>query len=208
MDKTLHTGTTTVGIVFKDGVVLAADKRATAGHLIVKKHIEKVLPIDEKMAVTTAGLVSDLQLLVRYIKSEIRLREQRLKRKLTPKEVAHLLSIAVYSNIRKFSPLMGVTHFLLGGYNNEPYLYEIFPDGSLTKVEDFVASGSGTEIVYGLLETDYKKDLTLEEAKELVKRAINASLKRDTGSGGGIDIVAITKEGIKRLEKKEIEPKL
>ncbi len=208
MEDTLKTGTTTLGLVYRDGVILAADKRATAGYLIANKHIEKVLPIHERMVVTTAGSVSDLQLLVRYIKSELNLREQKLKRVITPREAAHLLSAAVYSNVRRLSPITGVTHFLLGGFIDKPQLFEIFPDGSISEVKDFVASGSGTDFVYGVLEAEYKKDLSMEEAKELAKKAINASLKRDIGSGGGIDIVAITKDGIKYLEKKEIEPKL
>ncbi len=208
MNKKLETGTTTVGIIYKDGVLLAADKRATAGHLIANKHIEKVIQIDDNIAVTTAGSVSDLQLLVRYIKSHLRLKELSLKRKLTPKEVANLLSVAVYSNIRKFSPIIGVTHFLVGGYNGRPYLYDIYPDGSIVEVNDFVASGSGTELVYGLIEAEYKPNLSLEEAKELAKKAINSSLKRDIGSGGGIDIAVITKDGFKRIESKEIEPQL
>lgn len=204
----LKTGTTTIGIIFKDGVILAADKRATAGHLIAAKHVDKVLPLDDTIGVTTAGSVADLQLLVRYIKTQMSLKENRLKRKLLPKEVASLLALTVYSNIRKFSPVQGITHFLLGGYNGKPYLYDIFPDGSISEVEDFVASGSGMEIAYGLLETEYKKDLSLEDAKNLAVRVINASLKRDIGSGGGVDVVAITKDGFKRLESKRIEPRL
>lgn len=207
MDE-LKTGTTTIGILCQDGVVLAADKRATAGHLIATKHIKKVLQIADKMALTTAGMVSDIQLLVKWIKSEINLFELKTQRSPDVKEVANLLALIVYYNIRKFSLVPGVTHFLLAGYDNQPQLFDIFPDGSVTPVKEFVASGSGSELVYGMLEANYKKGMSIEEAQKLALKAINSALQRDAFSGGGIDIVLVTKSGIKYAVEKEIDIKL
>lgn len=204
----LTTGTTTIGIVCKDGVVLAADKRATAGHLIATKHIKKVLQIADRMALTTAGMVSDIQLLVKWIKSEINLFELKTDRSPNVKEVANLLALIVYYNVRKFSLVPGVTHFLLAGYDNKPQLFDIFPDGSVTPVKDFVASGSGSELAYGMLEANYKKEISTEEAQKLALRAINSALQRDAFSGGGIDIAVITKTGVKYTMEKEVDIKL
>ncbi len=191
----LSTGTTTVGIVCKDGVILAADRRATAGNLIVDKKVDKVFQVSDKIAVTVAGNVSDIQLLTNYLRAELRLRRIRSGRATTVKESAHLLSRWVYSIIRS---QYGVCHFLMGGYDHTHALYDIFPDGSLTKIEDFVASGSGSVIAYGLLEDAYKEGLSLDEGKELALRAINAALQRDSASGNGVTLFIITKDGVRR----------
>ncbi|RME31163.1 proteasome subunit beta [Candidatus Woesearchaeota archaeon] len=197
----LSTGTTTVGIVCKDGVILAADRRATAGNLIVDKKVEKVFPVSERIAVTVAGNVSDIQLLTNYLRAELRLRRIRSGRHPTVKESAHLLSTWVYSIIRS---QYGVCHFLMGGYDRTHALYDIFPDGSLTKIDDFVASGSGSVIAYGVLEDAYKEHLTLEEGKALALRAINAALQRDSASGNGVTLFVIDKHGVRKDVAKTI----
>ncbi len=201
----LKTGTTTVGILCKDAVVLAADRRATAGHLIVDKKVEKVVPVTDQIAVTTSGSVSDLQLLLKYLKAELKLRKIRTSRESTVKESAHLLSAWVYQILRS---QMGVCHFVLGGYDKEAKLYDIFPDGSLTDINDFVASGSGSVIAYGLLEDQYKADMTAEEGVQLALKAVNAALQRDSASGNGITIYIINQDGIKRELEKELNTRL
>ena len=128
-NNTLH-GTTTLGLVCRDGIVIAADKRATAGHLIVNKNAEKVHQIHKNMAVTLAGTVSDAQLLVKLIKAELALKGIRSGRDPTVKEAGNLLAGLVYSNIRKMSMIPGVSHFLLGGKDTDGFhLYDIFADG-------------------------------------------------------------------------------
>ena len=123
-------GTTTVALVCKDGIVMAADRRATAGNLIVNKKTEKVQLINEKMVITMAGTVSDAQLLIKLIKAETNLKKIRSGRMPTVSETANLLANMVYSNIRKFSLITGVSHFLLGGTDDGGYhLFDIFPDG-------------------------------------------------------------------------------
>lgn len=205
----LKTGTTTVGLICKDGLVLAADKRATAGNLIVDKKALKVHIIDDQFVVTTAGSVSDIQLQLKLLKAELNLKNFRTNRKATVKEAANLLSSMVYNNIRIPSMLPGITHFIVGGVDNTGfYMYDLFPDGSLTLIDEFIASGSGSVMAYGVLETLYKKDLTVAEGTELCFKSINAALSRDNASGSGIDIVTITKDGIKNVMNKELVNKI
>ena len=210
MDEQLKSGTTTVGMVCKDGVILAADKRATAGNLIVTKHIEKIYEINEDLAITMAGTVSDAQLLAKLIKAELKLKEIRTGRKATVKEAANLLGGMVYANIRKMSLIPGVSHFVLGGRDEKgTEVWDLFADGSVTKVDDYISSGSGSVMAYGVLETLYKKDITIEEGVKLVVKSINAAMQRDSASGGGIDVIAVTpKDGIKRVLKKELDVRL
>jgi len=203
-DKNLmKTGTTTVALVCKDGIVLGADKRATSGYLIANKSFDKVMQITNELAVTVAGTVSDVQLLVKYIKSELKLKEIRTSRDNTVKEAANLLAMMVYGNIRKFSVIPGICHFILGGKDNSGlYLYDIGPDGSIAEIDDFVSSGSGSVMAYGVLETLYKKNMSVEEGVKIAVKSINAALQRDIASGNGLDIVTITKDGVKKVMTK------
>ncbi|MBN1274868.1 proteasome subunit beta [Candidatus Woesearchaeota archaeon] len=202
----LKTGTTTVGIVCKDCVILAADKRATAGNLVVDKKTKKVVPINDRMAVTTAGSVSEIQLLVKYLKAELKLKEFRTNRSTTVKEAANLLGGFVYGNIRAVG---GISHFLIGGADNEDiHLYDLFPDGSVTYVEDFVATGSGSVFAYGVLENNYQEGLSEEEGVKLITQAVNASLQRDVFSGQGIDVFVIDKKGVREAYHKLLDTKI
>src|SRR3989344_3200053 len=120
----IKTGTTTVGIVCREGIVLAADKRATAGYLLVNRKEEKIIQISDNLAVTTAGIVSDVQLLVKIIKAQLKLDEIRRGKPVNVKEAANLLAGLLYSNIRKFSRIPGIAAFLLGGKDSSGfYLY-------------------------------------------------------------------------------------
>jgi len=201
----LKTGTTTVGIKCKDAIILAADRRATAGNFIVDKRVEKVVPVTDNIAVTTSGSVSDLQLLLKYLKAELRLRKIRLGRESMVKEAGHLLSAWVYSILRN---QMGICHFVLGGYDHAPHLYDIFPDGSLTECDDFVASGSGSIVAYGLLEDQYRKDLAVGDAVQLAVKAVNVALQRDSASGNGITVYVLDKDGVRCELEKEITTSL
>lgn len=205
-EKELKTGTTTVALVCKDGIVLAADKRATFGNLISYKKFEKIISITDKVAVTVAGTVSDVQLLTKLIKAELRLKDIRTGRESSVKEAANLLANMVYNNIRKLSLIPGISHFLVGGLDHGGFhLYDLAPDGSIVEVDDFVSSGSGSVMAYGVLETLYKKGISVEEGVKLAVKCVNAALQRDSASGDGIDIVTITKEGVKKAMTKEIK---
>lgn len=212
MSEQLKTGTTTVGVVCKDGIVLGADRRATIGEgagFIVNKDMPKIHNISDDMVLTMAGTVSDVQLLIKFIKAQIRLKRVRSTRELTVQETGNLLAGMVYENIRKFSAIPGVSHFLLGGRDKEGlHIYDIFPDGSVTEVKDYVSSGSGSVMAYGVLETLYNKSISVEEGIKIVVKALNAAIQRDTASGSGFDVVKITKEGIKKVIQKQIEIKV
>lgn len=204
-DDVLKTGTTTIGIMCKDCVVLAADKRATAGNFIANKKVDKVVPINDRMAVTTAGVVSDIQLLIKVLKAELKLKSIRVDREPSVKEAANLLTNIVYNNIRKYSAIPGITHFLLGGADaNSVQLYDLFADGSITEIDDFVASGSGSEMAYGVLESTYKKDMTEAEGVEMAIKAVNAAMQRDSASGEGIDVYVINKSGVRKAAHKKV----
>ena len=206
MEEKLKTGTTTVGIVCKDGIVLAADMRATAGTMIVDKRAEKVHILSDDFAATIAGSVSEAQLLIKLIRAELKLKEVRTNKKPTAKEAANLLGGLLYSSLRRPSMFMAVAHFLLGGKDNEGvHLYDLFPDGSVTKVRDFISSGSGSVFAYGVLETQYKQDLTVAEGIKLAVKAVNTALQRDSASGNGINVVVVTPKEIKQVMHKELE---
>jgi len=208
-NEVMKTGTTTVGLVCKDGIVLAADKRATSGYLISYKKFNKVMEITDNLAVTVAGTVSDVQLMVKYIRAELKLKKIRTSKDITVKEAANLLSMLVYNNIRKMSMIPGVSHFVLGGKDDTgTYLYDLSPDGSISMMDDYVSSGSGSVMAYGVLETLYKKDMSVEEGMKLAGKAINAAVQRDIASGNGIDIVTITKDGVKRAYTKLLDTKI
>jgi len=203
------TGTTTVGISCKDGIVLAADKRATSGYLIANKKFDKIINISDNIAVTVAGTVSDVQLLVKYIKAELKLKQIRTNKENMVKEAANLLTLLVYNNIRKFSLIPGISHFILGGKDESGfYLYDLSPDGSIADIDDYVSSGSGSVIAYGVLETLYTRNMSIEEGIKLAAKSVNAAVQRDIASGNGIDIVTITKNGIKKVFSKEIDTRI
>ncbi|MBS3170521.1 proteasome subunit beta [Candidatus Woesearchaeota archaeon] len=199
-------GTTTVGIVCKDGLVMAADRRATAGFLIANKKTTKVLPVSEHMAITTAGLVSDIQLFTKIIKAQIMLLKIRKGKEPTVKEAASLLANLAYTNIRRPSMIPGIVGFLFGGYDKSGYsLYEISFDGSIMPVEDYASDGSGSSVALGVMETLYKKELSLEEGKELAVKALIAAMSRDAATGNGIDVIVITPKGVEYAIEKEVK---
>jgi proteasome beta subunit len=204
----IKTGTTTLGLVCKDGVVLAADRRATAGHFISNKKTEKVFPIAENLAITIAGLVSDAQLISKIIKAELKLKKIRSGNNPSGKEAANLLAGLAYDNIRKMSMVQGIVGFLLAGTDSEgSHLYEIGIDGSMFEHDDFCSDGSGSVFVYGVLETGYKKDMTMAEGIELAKKSFKASISRDSASGDGFDIYFINPDGVKKVYSQKLELK-
>ena len=206
-EKVLQTGTTLVGVVTNDAVVIGADKRATLGGVfIAHKKFDKVFLITDKIAVATAGNISDVQLLLKITQAELKLKRLRTKTEPTVKEVANLFATLTYENIRKLSPLIAVTAFIIGGNDVKGnWLYEIGVDGSVAEYNDFVSVGSGSVLAYGVLESLYKKDLKREEAIQLVIKALNAAMQRDTGTGSGLDIVVIDEKGAKRVIEQEAE---
>jgi len=207
MMEQMQTGTTTVGIVCKDGLVLAADKRVTAGYLIANKKFVKVHQVADKIGLTIAGLVSDAQLLTKLVRAEIKLMEIQTHRKLTVKEASNLLAGMNYSNIRRPSMVAGIVGFLIGGHDDQDgfTLYNIGIDGSIIKKDDYDSEGSGSVFALGVLESDYRPGLSTEEGIKLVQRAVNAALQRDAATGNGIDVYVINEQGTKHVLTKTID---
>ncbi|MFT4311912.1 MAG: proteasome subunit beta [Candidatus Woesearchaeota archaeon] len=207
MTEQVKTGTTTIGIVCSDGIVIAADKRATAGNFIARSDIEKVIPINDTMVLTIAGVVSDAQKFIKYIKAETRLNELQKSRKNTPKEVANLIGNLTYGYLRYQG---AITHFLFAakGLNGDYELYDITPDGVVWKIDTYVSSGSGSIFALSVLDDQYKKGLSIQDGLKLVKQAINAALRRDSASGNGADIYTITEQGVKHEQTVTVSTEL
>jgi len=206
--KIRKTGTTTVGILCKDGIVLAADKRATAG-IVVNKRERKIHQIADNMAVTMAGLVSDAQLLIKLGKAEIKLKDIQSGRPTTVPEAAHLIAGMLYQNIRRMSMVQGIVGFLLGGKDDTGFhLYDLGIDGSVSKADDYVSDGSGSVFALGVLEAQYRKGLDVEEGVKLAITSISAAMQRDTASGNGIDVLTITESGVRFVFSKDLNTRI
>jgi len=205
----LKTGTTILGIVCKDGIVMASDRQVSAGNLVVSKNYAKTIKVNDYLLVSFTGMVSDAQRVVKILPAELKLKELRAKSRPTVEQAANLLSSILYSGIRQPSMIPMQVGNLIGGFNEDGTieLYTVEPAGSVVKVEDYDANfGSGMPYVLGLLERQYKKNLTIKEGVELAKEALKSSTQRDMGSGYGIDVFTITKEGIKKVVEQQILP--
>ncbi len=184
-------------MVCKDGIVLAADRRVTAGHIIAHKKIKKVLPVSDHMAMTTAGLVSDIQLFTKVIRAQLMLLKMRKGKEPSVKAAASLLSNLAYSNIRRPSMIPGIVGFLFGGYDPSGYkLYEISFDGTVLEVDDFASDGSGSSVAIGVLETLYKPGMSTEQAKDIAIKALSSAMSRDSATGNGVDVMVINEKGV------------
>ena len=184
-------GTTTIGIVFKDGVILATEKRATMGYMIASKKAKKVYKVAERIGMTTAGGVGDAQQLARILTVECNLYQIRRSRSITVGASATLLSN--YLNQNRYFPYY--VQLLVGGIDETgPSIYSVDAMGGATKEEEIVATGSGSPMAYGVLEDRFRKDMNEEEAIDIAIRALKSAMKRDAGSGEGIHVVVITKD--------------
>ena len=205
----LKTGTTILGIVCKDGVVIASDRQVSAGNTVTGKNFPKSQKINDYLMISVCGNASDAQRLLKIIAAELKLKELKSRSRPTVKQAANLLSTLSYSGIRQPSMVPSIVGTLIAGFNEDgsTELYSIEPAGSIMKVEDYDANfGSGMAYVLGLLERQYKKDLTVAEGVELAKESLKSSTQRDIGSGYGIDIFTITKKGIKQVVDQKITP--
>lgn len=203
----LKSNTSLVGIVCKDGVVMGADRRATAGNLIVTKDYSKIQKINEYILTSYTGGVSDAQLNAKVIAAELRLKELKTKTRPAVKEAANLLALMIYRNIRTPAMIPNIVGTLVGGVDEDgkTSLFTIEPSGGISEVKDYDANfSSGMPFILGLLERQYKKDLSVKEGVELAKECIKSSTQRDVNSGNGIDVFSITKDGIKHVVSEEI----
>lgn len=205
----LKTGTTILGIVCKDGVVMAADRQSTAGTIIMNKASQKIKTINDYLLFAGTGMVSDIQKSVKLAAAELRLKELRSKSRPSVRQGAHLVATLIYQSIRQPTMLQFMVGSLIGGVNEDgtAELYSVDPSGGISEITDYDANfGSGMPFVLGLLERQYKEGMTVKEGVELAVEAIKSSTQRDVGSGFGIDVFTITKEGIKKVVEKEIKP--
>jgi len=205
----IKTGTTILGIVCKDGVVIAADKKSTlGGSIVASKNAKKVFPVNDYLIIAGTGIAADIDRVPKILSAELKLKELRSKSRPTVKESASLLANINYSGIRQPSMIPQQAGFLLAGLNEDgsAELYTVEPAGSAVLVEDYDANfGSGMPYVLGYLERQYKKGISTKEGIELAKESIKSSSQRDTASGHGIDIYTITKEGIKKVVAQTVE---
>ena len=191
-NHTFSTGTTTVGLTCKDAVILGTDKRATMAYFIASKTAEKLHKIQNHLYMTIAGSVADAQYLVEILKAETSIYQLEKEKPILVKAAGRMLSNILYRN-KLFPFEVGL---ILGGVTEDegPTILDIGPFGSILP-EKYVAIGSGQNFSYGVLEAKYKEDLTIEEGKQIVKKAVTSSIIRDMASGNGIDIAIVKKEG-------------
>ncbi len=207
----VKTGTTTIGIICKDGIVVAADRRGVFGtsdnqgvSYIAGKDQEKIHEVLPNIIVTTAGTASDTRRIIKLARAELILKELRSRSNPTIKQAANLFASIAYQGIRTPSMIPSITHFLLAGYDEDGfYLYDIFPDGFLEEKKDYSVSGSGMTHVNPILDSEYKEDISLEKGIELAKKCINVSMGRDPGTGAGMDIYVVKRDEIKQISKQK-----
>jgi len=196
------TGTTTLGIVCKEGVVLAGDKRASLGHLAYDR-VEKILKITNNIALTTAGSVADAQVLSKFLKSRMELYNLNKGREPTVDVASNLLSNILFGGSKNFFPYM--TMFILAGKADEGWkMFSLDPSGS-SITNTYIATGSGMELALGVLEENFKKGISLEAGKTLAIKAMTSALRRDVFTGEGIDIAVIDKDGFRKVDYKKFK---
>lgn len=200
-DLTPFFGAATVGITFENGVVIGAEKRVLWGYTVVSKTGKKVFPITDNIIVGSAGVSGDYQMLSSYLTAESNLFELENRRPITVNAAAQLLSNILFS--RKYMPFL--TQTLIGGVDQSgSHLYSLDLAGSL--IEDtYAAVGTATSLVLGVLEANYREDLSKDEVVELAIKSIRSATRRDAMSGDGIDLLIVTPDGIevKQLELAE-----
>ncbi|MHC1589918.1 MAG: archaeal proteasome endopeptidase complex subunit beta [Candidatus Hecatellaceae archaeon] len=195
-----YKGTTTVGAVCKDGVVLATDTRVTMGYFIAHKHGKKVHRIDDHLAMTMAGVVADAQAVLEILRVNASLYKLNNKRPMPVASAARLASNVLFYN--RLLPL--IIQAIIAGVDSEgPHIFSLDPFGSLTEEKKFFATGSGSPVAFGILEDGYKEDMTVEEAVPLMVKAVKAAMRRDAASGDSFDVAIIDSKGFKELSEEE-----
>ena len=191
-------GTTTCALTCADGVVLAADTRASAGFFIADKHVMKIQKIDRHLGLTIAGGVADAQNLVdimRYNANIYRISN----RKLMPIHSAARLCSNILFN-QRYYPFF--VQLIMAGFNEQErsQIYNIDLFGSMT-TESFISTGSGSPVAYGYLESEFSENMKVDEAYKVALNAIAAAIRRNAGTGDGINVVIIDKDGYRELSR-------
>lgn len=199
-------GTTTIGIVCRDGVVLTTDTRATAGFFVAHKNAKKVLPLDAHLAMTIAGTVADAQNVFEVLRANARLYRLDKDRPMPIKSAARFAANILFGSRGYPLELQAI---ICGIDDSGAHLFALDPLGSITEEKCF-STGSGSPIALGVLEDGYREGMLVSEGLPLVVRAISSAMKRDAGSGDSFDVAVVTKEGYRELtveEKRSLEKK-
>jgi proteasome beta subunit len=196
----LKKGTTTVGVVCKDGVVLATDRRVTSGLYVAHKRGRKLYILDDNKAATIAGLVADAQIIMDFLKSQVNLLKLSNRRPILTKNLATFASNVLFSS--RYFPY--IVQFIVAGVDETgPRMFVLDWFGTLTE-EKFISTGSGSPYAVGALEATLKKNPSVSDALPLITKAVKSAIERDPGSGEGIDVMILRKDGIKELTDEEI----
>ena len=190
-------GATAVGITYDGGVVFASEKRIAYGNFLVSKSTKKTFQLTPKVGAACAGLVADMQILSLQISALAKIREMEIKREVPPNTIAKMMSNMMYE--RRFFPLL--TQVIVGGVVDKPVIYTLDPLGSVLP-DDYAAVGTGAETALGVLDPQFKENMTEKDAIELAKKAVKSATLRDTFSGDGIDVLVINSEGSKEFTEK------
>ncbi len=190
------TGTTTLALTCKDGIVMATERRATLGRLIGHRETQKMFNVGNHMAVTTAGLVGDAQQLVRILEAEANLYRFRRERPMPVKAAATMLGNLM--NRSKAMPYW--VQLIVGGWDGEPHIYSVDAAGGAIP-DTWTCTGSGSSFVYGVLEDRITDNMDVKQGVDLAVRGLNAAMRRDSASGDGFDVATITKDGFTRLDQ-------
>ena len=183
-------GATVVGISYNEGVVLAAEKRVSFGNFVVNKQIKKTFSVTDHVGAACAGMIADMQVLVRQVEALAKIRKLETRREVPPNSVAKLMSVIMFE--RRYFPLL--TQVIVGGINEKPEIYTLDPLGSVLP-DDYAAVGTGAEMALGVIDSEFKPDMSEENVRELATRAIKSAIQRDAASGDGIDILFVTRAG-------------
>ncbi len=183
-------GATVVGISYNNGVILAAEKRVSFGNFVVNKSIKKTFTVTDHVGAACAGMVADMQVLVRQVEALAKIRKLETRREVPPNSVAKLMSVIMFE--RRYFPLL--TQVIVGGINSKPEIYTLDPLGSVLP-DEYAAVGTGAEMALGIMDAEFKPNMTEEKAKELAIRAIKSAIQRDSSSGDGIDVLVVSKTG-------------
>ena len=185
-------GATAVGITFNEGVVFASERRIAYGNFVVSKTTKKTFVITPHVGAACAGLVADMQILSLQIAALAKIRRMEIKRDVPPNTIAKMMSNMMYE--RRFFPLL--TQVIVGGLVGNPTIYTLDPLGSVLP-DDYAAVGTGAEMALGVLDPQFKKDLTEAQAVDLAVKSVRAASMRDSASGDNIDVLVINKDGAK-----------
>ena len=190
-------GATAVGITYNEGVVFASERRIAYGNFVVSKTTKKTFVITQYVGAACAGLVADMQILSLQIAALAKIRRMEIKREVPPNTIAKMMSNMMYE--RRFFPLL--TQVIVGGLVDKPTIYTLDPLGSVLP-DDYAAVGTGAEMALGVLDPQYKKDLTEAQAVELAVKSVRAASMRDSASGDNIDVLVMNKDGAKETTEK------